>query len=163
MAPSLVPVCTMRAYLHSKIADVGPKSSGATRFIANVTEGFIKFNESDIEAQVLPPGGDWPLIDYNANCLYIDARVRAKTEQGEIYLQYKGNVTLDERMNKLLAGDPDAKSMSFGDTTWFTKVDIETTDSRLKWMETAFVVGQGRWNVDEKDISAEYLVYHLKN
>ncbi|KAI1381475.1 hypothetical protein F4677DRAFT_403109 [Hypoxylon crocopeplum] len=163
MAPTLEHVFTMREYLHPDIVDFGPKSSGTTRLIANVTGGFIKCNNSDIEAQVLPPSGDWPLMDFDANCIHLDARARAKTDEGEIYVHYTGITILDEGTKKLLAKAPDAKPTNFGDTTWFTKLNVETTDQRLKWMETNVLVGQGRWHVDEKGLAAEYLVYMLKN
>ncbi|KAI2469362.1 hypothetical protein F4781DRAFT_220420 [Annulohypoxylon bovei var. microspora] len=163
MAPTLEYVFTLREYLHPDMADVGPRLSGPTRLIANVTGGFLKFNNSDIEAQIIPPGGDWPLIDYNTNIIHVDARARAKTDQGEIYLHYTGAVVLNEGMQKLLAKAPDAKATNFGDTTWFTNINAETTDQRLKWMETGMLVGQGRWHVDEKGLAAEYLVYKLNN
>ncbi|KAI0888900.1 uncharacterized protein GGS22DRAFT_152655 [Annulohypoxylon maeteangense] len=163
MAPTLEYVFTMREYLHPDMADVGPKLSGPTRLMANVTEGFLKFTDPEIEAQIIPPGGDWPLIDYVANVLHVNARARAKTDQGEMYIHYTGALVMDEGTKKLLAKSPDAKATNFGDTTWFTNIDVETTDQRLKWMETNMLVGQGRWHIDEKGLAAEYLVYKVKN
>jgi len=163
MAPSLEPVFRMREYLHPEIADLGQTSSGA-RIIVNVVHGFIKFENSDIEAQVVPPGGDWPLIDLMAECVYIDARARAKTDRGEVYLKYTGVIKFDEAARRLFdKSSPGPIPSNFGDTVWFTKLDIVTTDERLKWLETDFLVGQGRWHVDEKGLAAEYMVYKLKN
>jgi hypothetical protein len=163
MAPSLEPVFLMREYIHPDIADLGKTSSGA-QIIANVVDGFIKFDNSDIEAQVVPPGGDWPLVDLVAECLYIDARARAKTDQGELYLKYTGVLKFDDAARRLLdKSSPGPIPSNFADTVWFTKIDIVSTDGRLKWMETDFLVGQGRWHVDEKGIAAEYRVFKLKN
>jgi hypothetical protein len=163
MAPSLEPVFSMREYIHPETADLGQTSSGA-RIIANVVDGFIKFDISDIEAQVVPPGGDWPLIDLKAECIYIDARARAKTDLGEVYLKYTGVLKFDEATRRLLdKSSPGPISSNFAETVWFTKLDIVTTDERLKWLETDFLVGQGRWHVDEKGLAAEYRVYKLKN
>jgi hypothetical protein len=163
MAPSLELVFLMREYIHSDIADLGQTSSGA-RIIANVVDGFIKFENSDIEAKFVPPGGDWPLIDLVAECVYIDARARAKTDRGELYMRYTGVTKFDEAARRLLdKSSPGPISSNFADTFWFTKLDVVTTDERLKWMETDFLVGQGRWHVDEKGLAAEYRVYKLKN
>ncbi|KAI1807484.1 hypothetical protein F4811DRAFT_549861 [Daldinia bambusicola] len=164
MIPTLEYVFSMREYIHPDIADVGLKSSGATRLVAGVTDGFIKFHDSNIEAQVIPPGGDWPLVDLNNNCLYIDARARARTDKGEIYISYTGTIVLDEVTRKLVTNTPGAKTTNFGDTIWFTKLDVETTDPRLVWMKTDVLVGQGRWYIDEeKGLASEYLVYRLRN
>ena len=163
MTPSLEPVFRLREYLYPEFADLGQTSSGA-QIIANVVHGFIKFDNSDIEAQVVPPGGDWPLIDLPAECLYIDARARAKTDRGEVYLKYTGVLKFDEAARRLLdKSSPGPIPSNFGDTVWFTKLDIVTTDERLEWLETDFLVGQGRWHVDEEGLAAEYIVYKLKN
>ena len=163
MAPSLESVFLMREYLHSDVADLGQTSLGA-RLIANVVDGFVKFDNSNIEAQVLPPGGDWPFIDLKAECLYMDARARAKTDHGEVYIKYKGTLHFDEATRRLLdKSSPGPISSNFADTVWFSKVDVVTTDERLKALETDFLVGQGRWHVDEKGLAAEYIVYKLKN
>lgn len=163
MAPSLEPVFRFREYLHPDIADLGATADGA-RIIANVESGFIKFENSDIEAQVVPPGGDWPLIDLKAECVYIDARARAKTDQGEIYIKYTGVTQFDEAARRLLDKSSAGPIPSnFGDTIWFTKLDVVTTDQRLKWLQTNFLVGQGRWHIDEKGLAADYIVYKLKN
>jgi hypothetical protein len=164
MAPSLELIFLMRENIHPDIADLGQTSSGA-RIVVNVVDGFIKFENSDIEAQIVPPGGDWPLIDLAAECVYIDARARAKTDRGELYLKYTGVIKFDEAARRLLdKSSPGPIPSNFADTIWFTKLDVVTTDERLKWMETDFLVGQGRWHVDEeKGLAAEYRVYKLKN
>lgn len=164
MSPSLEPVFRLREYLHSDIADLGPTAAGA-RIIAGVEHGFIKFENPEIkEAQVVPPGGDWPLIDLKNECLYIDARARAKTDQGEMYVRYTGVIKFDEAARRLMdKSGPGPIPSEFGDTVWFTKLDVVTTDERLKSLETDFLVGQGRWHVDEQGVAAEYIVYRLKN
>jgi hypothetical protein len=163
MAPSLERVFLLREYLHPDMADLGQTAAGA-RIMVSVVEGFIKFDNPEIEAQVVPPGGGWPLIDLAAECLHMDARTRAKTEKGEIYLKYTGVIQFDEAARRLLnkkgAGPIPSE---FGDTIWFAKLDALTTDDRLKWLETAFLVGQGRWHIDEKGLAAEYIVYKMKN
>lgn len=153
----------MRVYIHPEVADLGQTTHSA-RIIANVQHGFIKFENSDIEAQVVPPGGDWPLIDLEAECLYLDARVRAKTDRGEMSLKYTGIAKIDEATRRLMdKSGPGPIASNFADTVWFTKLDIVTTDERFKGLETDFLVGQGRWHVDEEGVAAEYIVYKLKN
>ncbi|KAI1095902.1 hypothetical protein F5B19DRAFT_272236 [Rostrohypoxylon terebratum] len=163
MTPSLEYVFTMREYIGSDRAKLTPKSSGPTRLIISVVDGSIKFADSDLEAQVIPPGGDWPLVNYDTGILHIDARARARTDRGDLYLYYTGTLVMGEGTKKLLAQAPDAKPTKFGDETWFAHINVETTDQRLKWMEASMLVGQGRWHVDEKGWAAEYMVYKIKN
>lgn len=104
------------------------------------------------------------MIDLKAESLYIDARARAKTDQGELYLKHTGVLKFDEAARRLLEkSSPGPITSNFADTVWFTKLDIVTTVERLKWLETEFLVGQGRWHVDEKGLAAEYMVYKMKN
>lgn len=152
----------MREYIHSDFSAL-EISSSTTRLLANVIDGFIKFENSDIEAQVLPPGGDWGLWHNSAEYVRLDARARAKTDKGEMYIQYTGTMILDQGGRKLMEKAPDAGPTNYGDTTWFTYLTVETTDERLKWMEAAALVGEGRWHIDEKGFAAEYLVYQLEN
>ncbi|KAI1450212.1 hypothetical protein F5Y02DRAFT_106300 [Annulohypoxylon stygium] len=162
MAPTLEYAFTMREYIGTDKAELA-KASGPIRLIISVVDGSIKFGHSDIEAQIIQPGGDWPLVNYETNVLRIDARARARTDEGDMYLNYTGTLIMGEGTKKLLAGAPDAESTNFGDETWYTHINVETTDKRFKWMETSMLVGHGRWHIDEKGAAAEYLVYQMKN
>lgn len=164
MAPTLNQVFTMREYLHADVANLGQRSNGNTRLIVNMVSGYLKFFGESISAEVLPPGGDWPLVDTSASCLWIDAKARAKTDQGEVYVAYTGVVHFDDAMRVILdESRSDFVASELGDTLWFTNVKIETTDPRLKRLETSFLVGQGRWHVDEDGLAADYVVYETLN
>lgn len=164
MSSPLNQAFTMRKYFHADVANLGQRSNGSTRLIVNVVSGYLKFFKEFISAEVLPPGGDWPLVDTNASRLWIDARARAKTHQGEVYVAYSGVVYFDGAMRVILdESRSDFVASDFADTLWFRNVKIETTDPRLKYLETSFLVGQGRWHVDEDGLAADYLVYQMLN
>ncbi|OTB04502.1 hypothetical protein M426DRAFT_261761 [Hypoxylon sp. CI-4A] len=163
MAPSLEYVFTFRAYINPEVTNLGSKISGSTRLITNDTCGSMKFSDPDIEVQLIQPSADWFVVDSVNNVVHVVARLLAKTDEGAIYVTSKADMEICDATQKILSGAPDAKSTEFGDITWFSRVAVETTDTRLKWMETGLLVGQGRCNVDEKGLGAEYLVYRCKN
>ncbi len=158
---SLQEIALLRAYISPDIANLGPRSSEHARFIAAIHSGFVKFNGDGIEAEIVPPGADWPITNSGTGHAHLDVRCRARTDAGDLYIQYSGLLAIDETTSKALSGASDAKSTQFGDTKWFIRLVMETSDPRLKWLETSLIVGQGRWNVDEKRIAAEYRLYTL--
>ncbi|KAJ9612928.1 hypothetical protein H2200_002869 [Cladophialophora chaetospira] len=160
-APNLQHVATLRAYISPEVVNVGSRSTEHDRFIAPVIGGFFKLTTKDIEAEIIPPGADWPIADSSTGHAYLDVRLRAKTTEGELYIQYTGVLKMNEAATKAFSGAHDAKSTNFGDASWFTRLTVETSDTRLKWLETSLLVGQGRWHVDETGTAAEYMVYKL--
>lgn len=90
MTPKLEQVFTLRATLGKENAlPLGSVRGGIHRMVAPVIGGFIK--GPDIDAEILPGGGDWPLVDPVVENLYLDARLQARTSTGEmIYIRYPG-------------------------------------------------------------------------
>ncbi|KAK6363886.1 hypothetical protein LTS17_012727 [Exophiala oligosperma] len=91
--------------------------------------GFFKLATRKFEAELVAPA--WPVTTSSAGSTYLDVRCRAKTDAGDVYIQYSGVLAVDEATTKPLRRAPDAKSTRFGDTSWFTRVVIETSDERL--------------------------------
>ena len=70
----------------------------------------------------------------------------------------------DEATTKVVGFAEDAKTTEFGDhETWFIGPKFETSDPKLKWIEDAFWVGQGRCVVDEGGVGVEYGVWEVGN
>ena len=64
---------------------------------------------------------------------------------------------------KVLGWAEDAQTTEFGEHQWFTGPKFETSDPRLKWIEDAFWVAQGRCVVDEGGNGIGYEVYQVVN
>jgi hypothetical protein len=73
----------------------------------------------------------------------------------------------DDAIAKVIGWAEDAKTTQFGDhETWFTAPVFETSDPRLKWIESAVWVGRGRCVVDgdgEWGRAVEYEVLRVVN
>jgi hypothetical protein len=68
MGPKLDKRFTMRGYIaRDGICDLKAIHGGSSRLIIPVTGGFVKGH--GVEAEVLPGGGDWPLV-----CLMVMTR-----------------------------------------------------------------------------------------
>ena len=158
-APELRHIATFRAYVSPEVSKLGSNTPGHSRSFAPILSGFINFTHEDIEAEIVTP--DWSITDTISGYSYLDTRCRAKTDAGEVYIQYTGFLATDEATTKASRRVPDAKPTDFGDTNWFTRLIIETSDHRLKWLETSILVGQGRVHLDDQGTAAEYLVYKV--
>ncbi|KAL6249314.1 hypothetical protein RBB50_003167 [Rhinocladiella similis] len=159
-APKLQHVATLRGYVSSEISILSSKSTGQVRSFAPITSGFFKLATGEFEAELVAPA--WPVTTSSADNAYLDVRCRAKSDAGHVYIQYSGFLAVDEATTKALRRAPDAESTQVGDTSWFTGVIIETSDEKLKWLETSVLVGQGRVQVvDDSGTGAEYLIYRL--
>jgi hypothetical protein len=92
----------------------------------------------------------------------LDIRTRARTDIGEIYLQYGGIMTADTAATNVSGGTQDAKNTEFGDSlNRFIKPLVEASNHRMKWLETSVLNGEGRWVVDEQRSATEYAVYKV--
>ncbi|KAK7890391.1 hypothetical protein LTR67_008277 [Exophiala xenobiotica] len=163
MAPKLEQVFAMRGYM-SKENTVNLKEikGGPVRIVVPITHGFIK--GSGLEAEILPGGGDWILLDTSTGVAHLDVRTQARTADGhELYVHYHGVLKIDEAANKVLAWGPDAKTTKSGEHEWFSAPIIETSDPKFKWVETSLWVGQGHWVADETGFAVEYEIYKVVN
>ncbi|KAJ9494967.1 hypothetical protein LTR99_001298 [Exophiala xenobiotica] len=163
MAPKLEQVFAMRGYM-SKENTVNLKEikGGPVRIVVPITHGFIK--GSGLEAEILPGGGDWILLDTSTGVAHLDVRTQARTSDGhELYVHYHGVLKIDEAANKVLAWSPDAKTTKSGEHEWFSAPIIETSDPKFKWVETSLWVGQGHWVADETGFAVEYEIYKVVN
>ena len=95
---------------------------------------------------------------------HIDVRTQARTADGHsLYIHYNGRLKLDEKANKVLGWESDAKSTEYGDHYWFSAPVVETSDPKLKWVEDVIWIGQGRFVVDESGSAVEYRIYQVEN
>lgn len=90
MAPKLEQVFTLRAFLGKKdTLPLGPVKGGAHRIVVPVTGGFIE--GCGLDAEILPGGGDWLLLDPATGIAYLDIRFQARSSSNDmIYGHYPG-------------------------------------------------------------------------
>ena len=96
MAPKVEQVFTLRTSLGKEdTLPLGSVKGGAHRFVVVATGGFIK--GSDFEAEILPGGGDWLLLDPVTGTAHLDVRFQARSSSGDmIYGHYPGkSITSD--------------------------------------------------------------------
>jgi len=157
--PKLQHIATLRAYVSLDVIRWGSESPGHVRTSAPITGGFLRFTTEEIEAEIVPPS--WPVTESFDGHAHLNVRCRAKTDAGEISIQYAGVLDIDEATTKAAKHAPDAKSTSFGETRWFTTISFQTSDHMLKWLQDSVFVGQGRVHLDDEGNAAEYLIYML--
>ena len=86
-------------------------------------------------------GGEWALIGPDG-FLRIDVRVQVETHDGAyLYIQYVGLLGLNDAVQRALAT---GGGTDYGDQYFFTNPRIETGDPRYAWVNTTFIVGEGR-------------------
>lgn len=163
MPPTLELAFTLRA-LFSKdhMLDVKSVKGGPQRTIAPIVSGHMK--GSGLEAEVIPAGGDWLLINPEDNTAHLDVRLGLRSLEGghSIYLRYEGVLRVDAKSFPQLTGGSNAKSTEFGEHEWFTSPIFETSDPDFKWMENSSFVGEGRWVVEDGEIGIEYQIHRLR-
>lgn len=164
MAPTLEEAFTLRCYLDgANVAVINQRLTGLNRVVGPLNSGTIKFAQTGIEAKIKAPGADWLLMDDKNKIAHIDVRLRATTDEGEIYLHYTGRTDIDEAAAKFLSFAPDARSTQFGESDWIVIPTMETSDERLRGLEKVQLLGQGRWVIDEVGRGIEYAVYVVKS
>ncbi|KAF2105815.1 hypothetical protein BDV96DRAFT_655287 [Lophiotrema nucula] len=140
--------------------------SGPTRLIASVTHGFL--SGKGLEAEILPGGADWSLVDQTSKISHLNVRVQAKLPNGKgVYIQYRGVLHIDVAAEKILSGDTEAQTTEFGEHTWFVTPRFETNSEEWKWIENEVWVGQGRLVVDGEGEgggrAVEYRIFRVVN
>ena len=162
MPPTLKQVFTYRAFLvKDETAPVGPIRGGASRVVAPVTGGFI--TGSGVEAKVLSGGADWTLLDPATGTAHLDARVQARTSDGEhIYIRYPGIIKIDSTLEKAFAWDPQARTTKSDDHYWISTPIFEVSSEKLKWMEQSVFVAHGHiYAPGDGTQAVEYEVYKV--
>lgn len=134
--------------------EVGVGSFG-NRVIVEVNGG--EFEGPKLKGKIRTLGAaDWLVFD-NDGLGHLDVRATFETHDGAIiYVQYYGNMVLNDAMQKALAGEGDC---DYGDTEFFTSPRMETGDERYKWVNKVQAVAQGR----VVNGRVEYKVYQCVN
>ncbi|KAI1612523.1 hypothetical protein EDD36DRAFT_239483 [Exophiala viscosa] len=163
MAPKLEKTFTMRGYINKEnTLDLKAIKTGPQRIIVPIVSGFVK--GSGLDAEILPGGADWILLDPSSNIAHIDVRTQARASNGHsLYIHYIGVLKMDEGAQKVLGWASDAKTTQVGDHHWFNQPIIETSDPEFKWVEDCVWNGQGHFVVDERGSAVEYEIYKVTN
>lgn len=119
--------------------EVGVASFG-NRVIVEVNGG--EFEGPRLKGKIRQlSAADWLIFD-NDGVGHLDVRATLETHDGAvIYLQYFGNMIVNDVMQAALAGEGDC---DYGDTEFFTAPRLESGDDRYKWVNSVLAVSQGR-------------------
>ena len=86
-------------------------------------------------------GGEWALIGSDG-FLRVDVRTQIETHDGAfLYVQYLGLIEMNSAFETASESE---QATDFGDQYFYTNPRIETGDSRYRWVNTTFFVGEGR-------------------
>ncbi|KAK5119339.1 hypothetical protein LTR85_007695 [Meristemomyces frigidus] len=163
MAPKLEYTFTLRAYLDKDgMLGIGTVMGGPQRTVANVTRGWMEGPGLE-RCDIVAPTGDWLQIDPSTGSVHLDVRGHVRTKDGyAICTYYHGLMVMDPKATKVMTFADDAKTTELGDHDFFTAPRFETSDPKLKWIENASFVGEGRFVVDEDGSTAvDYAIYRL--
>lgn len=149
----LEPLMEYHATLEAPL-EVGVASFG-NRVIVEVTGG--AFDGPKLKGKIRNlSAADWLIFD-NDGVGHLDVRATLETHDGAIiYLQYFGNMIVNEKMQAALAGTGDC---DYGETTFFTAPRLECGDERYKWVNSVVAVSEGRI----MNGRVEYKVYQCVN
>ena len=162
MPPKLEQVFILRAFLGKEnTLPLGSVKGGAHRYVIPVSGGFV--SGSGLEAEIMPGGGDWLLLDPTTGTAHLDIRFQARSKEGDmIYGYYPGIIKLDPEIEKFLQWSPDAKTTESKDHYFFTTPTFETNSETLKWIEQTVFVSHGHFYVPGDGSQAvEYEVYKV--
>ena len=85
--------------------------------------------------------GDWGLIT-NDGFLRLDVRLQVETWDGAyLYIQYLGLLELNEAVQTALST---GGGTDYDDQYFYVNPRVETGDERYAWLNTTFLVAQGR-------------------
>ena len=134
--------------------EVGVGSFG-NRSIVEVSGG--AFDGPKLKGKIRNLGAaDWLIFD-NDGVGHLDVRATFETHDGAfIYVQYFGNLVLNDAIQAALAGTGDC---DYGETEFFTAPRMECGDERYKWVNSAVCVAEGRIMKGR----VEYKVYQCIN
>lgn len=108
----------------------------------------------------IPTGADWLYVDHAKNFARSNVRAVALDDEGiAISMSATAISTLNEELGALLAGDPKAKSMSFGQTV--ETLHFEVGNEKYKFLEQSPWVVSMRFTVDGATVGAEFAIARL--
>ncbi|ORY03473.1 hypothetical protein BCR34DRAFT_667402 [Clohesyomyces aquaticus] len=135
---------------------VGDVSTGAQFHHFQTPTGTIKSVpgfKPEIDAEIVF-GGDWLYFDPDKSHARVNFKGIAKTKEGVPFsFYYNGIVTIDEKVGKIFAFSPEAKTIPFGNST--TIHTFETGHPELKDLENCQWVGNGRFILAETGLTVE--------
>ena len=98
-------------------------------------------------------GGEWALMGPDG-FIRVDVRLQIETHDGAfLYMQYGGLLEVNDAVQGALAN---GTGTEFGDQYFYTNPRIETGDERYAWLNTTFLIGEGRMLPDH---GVEYRVW----
>ncbi|KAF2170761.1 hypothetical protein M409DRAFT_63831 [Zasmidium cellare ATCC 36951] len=138
MPPSLEHVFTIHGMIQKEhVLQLQTVKGGPQRVVAPIGKGFVK--GKDFEAEIVPGGADWMLIDPTTSTAHLDVRLSARTSTSHsLSIHYTGVIKIDEKCAGPMGFDPKAESTRFGDHEWFANPVVETSNPELKWMEAVY-------------------------
>ena len=107
-----------------------------------------------------PTGSDWLYVDHAKNFARSNVRGVAVDDEGvTISMSATAVTALNAELGALLAGDPKAKSMSFGQTV--ETLHFEAGHEKYKFLEQSPWVVSMRFTVDGSTAGAEMAIARL--
>ncbi|KFZ18518.1 hypothetical protein V502_04056 [Pseudogymnoascus sp. VKM F-4520 (FW-2644)] len=161
--PTLVPAFTLKANLKGHPA-TGPTSRhpGGISVVDILSGTLISAPTYPIElSAVFLNGCDYIKPDPTGAFLRLDVKSLLRDKSGAyITLYYTGHVETSEAILKALSGAPDAKTVEFGNIS--THVTFETDSPEFHLLEQKIYVGNGRFIVEDGNLSIEYKISQIQ-
>lgn len=129
------------------------------RMVVNVLGG--EFTGDRLKGTFVGAGADWLLFGADGFAR-LDVRATIRTHDGaHIYMQYYGLLEATPAVAAAFGGGGDPTE--YGDQYFFTHPRLETGDPRYAWVNTTFLVGQGRLIPGGDRLRVEYRTYRVTN
>ncbi|OBT83547.1 hypothetical protein VE02_07788 [Pseudogymnoascus sp. 03VT05] len=160
---TLVPAFTLKASIKAHPATGATSQHPGGIAVVDITSGSlisepgypIKLNASFLS------GSDYIKPDASGAFFRLDVKSLLKDESGAlITLNYTGQIETTEAIFKVLGGAPDAKSTGFGNIS--THLTFETGSAELRLLEQKVYVGNGRFIVEDGNLTVEYKVSQVQ-
>lgn len=144
ITPGLRPLCHTAIYLDASSPGALGASPFGSRQAHYVRDGW--FRGERLRGQVLPGGGDWPLVGTDALATNkLDVRVVWKTDDGAlIYLEYGGRIATSPAAAAQVAAGTPFETLDPSDYYFRTTPTFQTGDERYDWLNGIVAVGYGR-------------------
>jgi hypothetical protein len=133
---NLVHECTFSAILKPPLA-IGAGPAGA-RMYYEICGGEVV---GDRLRGAVRGGGEWALVGSDGY-LRVDVRAQVETNDGAfLYVQYLGLLEVNAVVQNAIANQTGTQ---FEDQHFYTNPRFETGDARYSWLNTTFLIGEGR-------------------
>ncbi|KAK2749196.1 hypothetical protein FQN57_006811 [Myotisia sp. PD_48] len=153
--PALQPAFVMKVDV-GEGNPVGDIYTGSSFIHYNTPTGTLKTVEGfepKIDAKVVF-GGDWLYFDPDKQRARVNLKGVAKTDDGaSINFFYSGIANINEPIQAIFAGSPEAKTIPFGQST--TIHGFECGHPKYKFLENHSWVGNGRFVVGDGTLTVE--------